>query len=191
MCLGTRLNKEKVGNLLVKITSDLGVVYHTKLLKLLFIIDETSIEKYGYPISWLDYKVWQLGPVPPVIYQDIRFDGHEYLEYINPVKDELGTRIVAVKEFDDIDFSEAELNLIDAVLKEFGRMSSDDLVQITHEEGGLWKTIVDSKGGEEVLFEEVNTTPYSIDFKTKIEGDAEKTEIFNNALENLEFYASL
>ncbi len=191
MCLGTKINKDKIGNLLVKITTDLEVVYHTKLLKLLYIIDELSIERYGYPITWLDYKVWKLGPVSPVIYDDIKFEGNEYSEFIIPVADERGKRVIPRKGFEDLDFSDAELKLIDEVLSVYGKKNSEELVAFTHKENGLWKKIVDSKGGEDVLFDEVNVTPYSIDFTELIKEDNEKQSIYNNALENLEFYASL
>lgn len=191
MCLGTRLYKDKIGNLLIKISNDLGVVYHTKLLKLLFIIDETSVKKYGVPVTWLDYKVWKLGPVPPMIYNDISFDGKEYLDFIKPIKDDRGIKIVAIKEFSDLDFSEVELDLINEVIKDYGQKNADELIAVTHKDNGLWKNIVKSKGDEDTLFEEVNTTPYSIDFTKAIETDRDKMNTYVNALENNEFYASL
>ena len=37
-------------------------LYSTKLIKLLYIIDEKSVLSTGTPISWLTYYVYKMGP---------------------------------------------------------------------------------------------------------------------------------
>ena len=63
MCLGIQVNKDKIGNLIVLLAGRLKPLYHTKLIKLLYLIDEEAVKDGGIPITWLDYKAWQYGPV--------------------------------------------------------------------------------------------------------------------------------
>ena len=69
MDIGVEVNKEKIGNLLIYLAVHLNPLFHTKLIKLLYLIDENAVRDCGVPVTWLDYKVWQYGPVAPVIYE--------------------------------------------------------------------------------------------------------------------------
>ncbi len=63
MCIGIKANKELIGNLMILLAERCKPLYHTKLLKLLFLIDEESMRRTATPITWLNYKAWQFGPV--------------------------------------------------------------------------------------------------------------------------------
>jgi len=39
MCLGVDVNKEKIGNLMIYLADNLMPLYHTKLIKLMYLID--------------------------------------------------------------------------------------------------------------------------------------------------------
>ncbi len=43
----------------------------TKLLKLLYLLEERSFLLFGTPFLGLDFEVWKLGPVPKEIYGTI------------------------------------------------------------------------------------------------------------------------
>ena len=75
------LNKEKIGNLLIYIASNIKPLYHTQLLKLIYLIDEEAVKEDGVPITWLDYKVWKFGPVAQEAY-DLK-SGSSFNEYVN------------------------------------------------------------------------------------------------------------
>ena len=54
---------EKIGNTVVYLADRIENLSKTKLLKLLYILDEISIKKSGIPMLNLKYKVWKFGPV--------------------------------------------------------------------------------------------------------------------------------
>ena len=68
---------DKIGNLLVYLAQNISDLSMTKALKLLYIIDETSMKESGVPVTWLEYKVWEKGPVAQEIYDEIRDDFRE------------------------------------------------------------------------------------------------------------------
>ena len=69
MCLGIKANREKIGNLLLLLSSEIKPLYHTKQLKLLFLIDKAAVEETSVPVTWLDYQAWKSGPVSPSIFK--------------------------------------------------------------------------------------------------------------------------
>lgn len=66
---GAQLNK--IGNAAIYLSDRIEELSKTKLLKLLYILDETSIRKWGVPFLNLKYKVWKFGPVAPEIFVDL------------------------------------------------------------------------------------------------------------------------
>src|SRR5688572_1795279 len=69
----TQLNS-KIGNLLNYLSARISNLNMTKALKLLYLIDETSYMRTGVPVTWLDYKVWEMGPVAEELYNELRYD---------------------------------------------------------------------------------------------------------------------
>jgi uncharacterized phage-associated protein len=67
-----RINNDKIGNVLNYFASQIDYLSMTKTLKLLYILDETSIKETGTPVTWLDYKVWENGPVAIDVYNEIK-----------------------------------------------------------------------------------------------------------------------
>ena len=65
---------DKIGNLLNYLSSRIPNLSLTKALKLLYLIDETSYQRSGSPITWLEYKVWEMGPVAEELYNELKFD---------------------------------------------------------------------------------------------------------------------
>jgi len=66
-----RINNDKISNVLNYFASQIEYLSMTKTLKLLYILDETSIKETGTPVTWLDYKVWEKGPVAIDVYNEI------------------------------------------------------------------------------------------------------------------------
>jgi len=40
----------------------------------LYLIDETAYLRTSVPVTWLDYKVWEMGPVAEELYNELRYD---------------------------------------------------------------------------------------------------------------------
>ena len=62
------INREKIGHCLIYFSKKQPISL-TKALKLLFLLDETSVKETGVPITWLDYYAWERGPVANDVYE--------------------------------------------------------------------------------------------------------------------------
>lgn len=193
MCLGMAVNKDLIGNLIIYITdyckNNSAPLFQTKLLKLLYLIDEESVIKNGAPITWLDYAVWQKGPVPSDIYFSKVAHMNKLNEYVS-FEDRANRYLIVKKtEFKNTYFSEIDLSIIDNVLTKYGNKTSGELIDITHKEGSLWSKIVEEKN---IRFTPDNHTSNEyIDFSLLIIGDKFKQFSYWAARECLETKLSL
>lgn len=184
-------NREKIGNLIVYIASKVTNLYLTKLLKLLYIIDEESVIESGVPVTWLEYNVWKMGPVPTDIYYDLTFNNTECLfDFIEarPVAKVKGIEIIAKKAFEDTEFSDFEMELIDRIITKYGHLNSKELVELLHKEDSLWHKIVKEQGLEKKFeLAETNTSPFVIELSDKIKKDPYKLNLYQTVKESLQF----
>lgn len=187
MCLGISVNKEKNGNLLRLLSESIQPLYHTKLLKLLYLIDEESIEQIGCPVTWLDYKAWRLGPVSEPVFYD-KFKTEVFGDYVRFEDDGLGKRVFSIGNFDDGEFSEFELKLINDIIEKYQFSSAEQLIEMTHKAGGLWDRTVKENN---INFEdEAPVSPFVLDFRKLVEG-TDKEIVYDEVKEALDFEASL
>lgn len=63
MCKFSEDSKQKLGNAIVFIASRVGQLSKTKLLKLLYLMEEYMVKRYHTPFLAIPYEVWQAGPV--------------------------------------------------------------------------------------------------------------------------------
>lgn len=188
MCLGITANKHFIGNLLIYIANNIPCLYQTKLLKLLYLIDETSVCNYGTPMTWLDYEVWELGPVAKDIYYSKNEFENRFADYIKFVKTEDNKyRVIALKECDMGEFSEINLEIINSVLFQYGSMPANELVDITHKPQSLWSKI---KNEHNLSFDKQKISDYTIDFRELIADDKIKLAIYDDAKENLTLFGA-
>lgn len=188
MCLGIQVNKDKIGNLIVLLAGRLKPLYHTKLIKLLYLIDEEAVKDGGIPITWLDYKAWQYGPVAPETFF-IKEETGLFNSYIEKSKKGDGTIIKPKVNFDDSEFSDYDLEIIERVITKFGNMSPKDLVKLTHKEGSLWDI---AKKENHINFDNSNTTSdCSLDFTRIISDDELKLSNYYGAKETMMFRAQI
>lgn len=183
--IGVRLNKNLIGNLMVLIANRCAPLYHTKLIKMLYLIDEEAVKDNGIPITWLDYKVWQYGPVDPATF----FIQQNFGSYVDAKKvynpyGETATLVTAKKDFDKSEFSQYELELINRVIDKYGGKKPTELVEITHAKGGLWDL---TKKENDLDFSIANISDVSIDLSRLVKGDPEKYENFKEAEEQMQF----
>lgn len=190
MCLGTSVNKEKIGNLMVYILKHQGIVFHTQLIKLLYLIDETAVKDDGIPVTWLDYKAWQFGPVAPETYY-IKYRQSVFDSFVSLYENNIGENKLLLfpkVDFDDSEFSDYEMDIIDDVLKEYGTKSPSQLVNVTHEPGSLWDQTRLQYG---IDFTKTKKTDISLDFTKLIKDDNLKLMKYREAEENMCFSKEL
>jgi uncharacterized phage-associated protein len=145
----------KIGNLLNYISSQIPNLSMTKALKLLYLIDETSFMRTGVPVTWLDYKVWEMGPVAEELYNELRHDQSilqngevvnlgSFVEIMKTDAYEGQTQITIYPKGDYqlSEFSSFEKELIDNVIDRFGTYSAKQLIDLLHEENTLWHKYV-------------------------------------------------
>jgi len=189
MSLGITANKKLIANLIILLCDRIPYLCQTKLLKLLYLIDEESVRETGVPITWLEYEVWEKGPVAKDVYYsknkcENRFNGYISFElsgercYVKPLK-----------QFDDSEFTRAELALINKIIDKFGSKTSNELIAYTHREGSLWS---DTKKKNNIRFSNCNhISDAIIDFRQLIQDDGFKMTAYEAGLENIEIQSML
>jgi uncharacterized phage-associated protein len=185
-------NLDKIGNLIIYLVDEIDKKYRqkvflTKLLKLLYIIDETAVKETGVPVTGMDYRVWKMGPVPYPVYKDLMHDNSEKLSFFaeaHKKNDGEWALINSVNNFRDSEFSDYEMDLIDRIINEYGYYQPDALVNHLHKQDSLWKQIVDEHKLEK-WFEKESTSQYNIDLSQLVANDPVKLEMFRNARESL------
>ena len=134
----SNLNKyqiDKLGNTLIYLSKNVGDFGKTKALKLLFLLEEKSIKELGIPFFGFDFKVWQYGPVVKQVYKDLNdFNNPILRSYIKRVEANTD-EFEAVTEFNDDEFSDNDIYLLDEIIKFARHKNARDLVDITHGEG--------------------------------------------------------
>lgn len=165
----TKYDKEKLGNAVVYIASHTENLSKTKLLKLLYFMEEYSILRFHTPFLGLPYEVWQAGPVAKDVFIDLSetptlLDGY----VVKQVKGD-ATYITAAREFCDDEFSDNDLLVMQEVMKRYGSLSAKELVWLTHQKGTLWYKIA-SKENLLQKFDQklMNNSDYVIDFSEEL-----------------------
>lgn len=139
MCKFTKSDKEKLGNCVIYIVENTTDLCKTKLLKLLYIMEESMAKFYGMPFLSIPYEVWRLGPVQKDVYIDLSNDDSftllkGYIEMTEDVK----KCYKALKPFDDSEFSDCEIEMMQSVIKKYGNKNSTELIHILHKEDTEW-----------------------------------------------------
>lgn len=203
MSMFRSIHNEKIGFVLNYLSANIEYLSMTKALKLLYIIDETSIKEIGSPITWLDYKVWEMGPVAIDIYNEIKrgeiicYQGKELTlnEFIHLEKvDKKGRQEIYLKpriEFSPNIFNAYELGLLEIILFKFGNWTAQDLVDYLHKEDSLWHKSVKEHNLEKVFANGTRITNYSIEFNELIDDNPILSLANRSALESLEFQQRL
>lgn len=172
---------DKIGNAIIYLTEHIQPLYKTKLLKLLYLLDEFLVKKYGVPFLNLDYEVWQAGPVCSDIYQELNEKPNLLEDYISLTFDESGTRVTAKKKFVDSEFSDNEISLLQFVVENFKYTPASDLVSLTHRESSPWFKAAQANGLLELFdAKKTNTSNCKVDLSDLIKGDTIKEQRYKD-----------
>lgn len=174
---------EKIGNTVVYIADRIQHLSKTKLLKLLYILDEISIKKSGIPILNLKYKVWKFGPVSEELFIDLSSEATLLEKFIN--RDIEGNYIVSKVQFNEDQFSENDIELMDFVIEKYGNKTAKELISYTHRVNSPWYNTAKENSVLELLESEIiNNTEYLIDMGMIVSHDERKLEIYSEYLES-------
>ena len=130
---------DKIGNTIVFLASNIEHASKTKILKLLYILDEVAISTTGIPFLNLEYKVWKFGPVTPDIYIELSSKTVLFKDYIEKqFTTDDHCFIVAKKEFCDDEFTDKEIEIMNLVVDTFRNSTAEQLIGYTHRENAPW-----------------------------------------------------
>ena len=161
----------------------------TKLLKLLYLLEETFAKKYQLPFLNLEFEVWQAGPVARDIFIDLSDEPLLLKDYISIEKRSDSTYIKPITGFSDDEFSDNEIDMLDLVVEHFGSLTATDLVKRTHQKNSNWYTIAKNKGLLD-LFENrlTNSSDEKIDLTWYLDEKGKDTFVEQNHFNQLLSY---
>ena len=134
----TQADRSKIGNAVVYIAHHVRHLSKTKLLKLLYLMEEYSVKRFKTPFLGLPFEVWQAGPVVKDLFIDLSETPIILDGYIKKEVENGKTYIKADTLFSDDEFSDNDMTVMDDILHHFGKMTAKQLVEETHRKDSLW-----------------------------------------------------
>lgn len=191
--LGITANLKKNGALLAYIANKIPEINMRKMLKIIYLIDERFVKLRGFPFTWLDYYVWEKGPVAPEVYA-IKEKNNLFSDYVKTKRSSDNKVIIyplfAINEDPNGPFgelSEYDLSIINEELLKYGDKSADWLTNQTHLPDTLW-----TKTKSEHHVEFVNgKSDCCINMMDLIKDDEDLCEVYEDAKWNIGFQAQL
>ena len=176
-------SKVRLGNAVIYIASHAKYPYKTEVLKLLFLMEERMVQKYHVPMLSIPFSVWRLGPVSVDVFEELS-DGPVLLDnFVTLQFNGQGIMVKPSKEFDEDEFSDAELQVMHEVMEHYGQMNSEELFAVTHKEGSLWYDTAKEHGLLEDFAEQrANSSNIIIDMGRQLCPD--DRAYYNETLEN-------
>lgn len=194
----------KIGNLLSYLSTQIPNLSMTKALKLLYLIDETSYMRTGVSVTWLDYKVWEMGPVAEELYNELRYD-QSLLQNGEPINLEDFIETEKIEGFNNPtqiiirpkgsyqldDFSPFEKELIDNIIDRFGTYTAKQLINLLHEENTLWHKYVSDNDLTLSFKVYGKKSNHTIDFAELIKDDPIKQLAAQSAFESMQMQGEI
>jgi uncharacterized phage-associated protein len=142
----TKDKLEKIGNTIIYFTQNIPDLSKTKLIKLLYLLEECFMKKYHLPFLDIEFEVWQAGPVNREIFVDLSDEPFMLKDYIIKECNEDATYIKPKQDFSDNEFSDNEIEMLNFIVKSFGNKTDAELVKLTHKRSSPWYIIADRTG---------------------------------------------
>lgn len=178
---------DKLGNAIIFLCERIKPLSKTKLLKLIYLIEEFSVKKYGTPFFNLRFDVWRLGPVSRDLYAEITGELSLLEDYIEKIDKNGVINVIAKRSFSDEEFSDLEIALLVQIATSFKHFSAEQLIELTHRKHSPWY-IAAKKNGLLEPFENgfANTSDVEIHLSELLIDDENKLAIYNGHREFLE-----
>ena len=173
---------DKIGNSIIYICQRVPSLNKTKLLKLLYLLEESSAQMFHTPFFGIEFKTWRYGPVAPEVFTDLSGDLSSPMmlkDYIELKSLRGETLVRAKKGFDDGEFSDNDIAVLDSVLARHGRKTAETLVNDLHRQGSAWDIAARENGLHELFNDGVtNTSDVPVDV-TRFISDEGKSRYCN------------
>ncbi len=175
---------DKVGNSMIFLSERIPEISKTKMLKMLYLLDEFSIKNSGIPFFNLQYKAWKLGPVSEEVFIELSDKLMRFAAYVSVQNSEDKTFIAPKKEFCDDEFSDNDIALLEKISTQFKTTTAKDLVEYTHRPNSPWRITTETMGVYDLLEQgAINNTEIVIDMSSLVSHDERKKSIFDLYME--------
>jgi len=175
---------DKIGNTMIFLSKAIPNLSKTKLLKLLYILDEFSISKSGIPFFNLQYKVWKLGPVTEEVFVELSDKPVRFEKYVDVILENGGTYIYPKSDFCDDEFSDNDLELLYDLSIRFKDTPAKELIEYTHRPNSPWRNTAEESGVYELLEKgEITNTEIIVNMGYLVSHDERKKNIFEHYIE--------
>ena len=184
---------DKIGNTIVYLSHQMADLTKTKILKVLFLLEEASIKRTGKPFVGMDFQLWKLGPVAKDVFIDLSSDDSPGLLQPYIERDPADNRIFRAKnDFNNDEFSANDLKLMDTIIEFVKDKPAAYLIKHTHGPNSLWRRSAIQFGVLELLEKElVNSTEFEVDFSLLFPQPSYLSERYEDSKENLQFTRTL
>ena len=185
-------DKNRLVNTIVYLASKIEFLSKTRLLKLLYLLDERSTSETGIPFLGLKYEAWKNGPVERNLFLTLSEPRNDIKQYVSFSYTNNGTFLKSNIPFDDGDFSDWDISFMDKIIQDLGSKTTGELIQLTHKEDGLW----DRKEKEHDLKSFFSSNPYdkstyyTLNLKDLLNDDYKKQQ-YDSYLENQKIQRAL
>lgn len=178
---------DKLGNAIIFLCERIKPLSKTKLLKLIYLIEEFSVKKYGMPFFNLRFDVWKLGPVSRDLYAEITSEPFLLEDYIDKEVRKGNVFVTPKRKFSDDEFNDLEIALLEQVASTFKRSTADELINLTHRKHSPWYTTAQKNGLLEPFEKGLATTSdVEIDLSVMLADDPGKLAVYNGHKEFLD-----
>ena len=180
----TNEQMDKIGNAMIYLSKEIPNISKTKMLKLLYLLDEFSIKNSGIPFFNLQYKAWKLGPVSEEIFIELSDKPLRLGKYIDIQNSNNGTCILPKSEFCDDEFSDNDIELLEKMIAQFKNTPAKQLIEYTHRPNSPWRNTAEEKGVYNLLEQgHINNTEIVVDMSCLVVHDERKKSIFELYME--------
>lgn len=184
----TKSQIDKLGNTLIFLCEKMNSVNplsKTHILKLIFIIEEISIKKFGIPFFDLRFVAWKLGPVSTVLFSELNDEIVLLSNYISK-SDNQKPNYIPLRQFCDDEFSDVEIDLLNEVSDRFLYCTAKELINHTHKKNSAWyNTAKENNILEDLESGRIPITNIEIDLSKTIEEDDYKLSLYKSHKEFL------
>lgn len=158
----------------------------TKLLKLIYLCEELSIKKYGVPFFNISFQVWKFGPVAEPIFVETSDSPSMFIDYFEIKNTSEGNFISGKGQFNDFEFSDNDMDILENLVLKYANSSAKDLVAITHRVNSPWYNEAVRRGIlEELINEKITNTHFTVNLSELLDGaDPIKKELYLDFIDN-------
>lgn len=164
----------------------------THILKLIYIIEEISIRKYGLPFFNMKFLVWKFGPVSVDLFADLSAEPVLFSEFLERKSNDENAIFIAKKRFSDDEFSQVEISLLEEIIERFKYCTTRELVVHTHRKDSSWSRTAEKYGIKDQLEAgTLPTTQIEVDMTEYISDDPNKMSLYSGQQEFYKLSQSL